>query len=44
VLSELAQKHGVPIVEMERIVRATGLPKRETVLDIYDPTALGCVR
>jgi hypothetical protein len=40
VLTELAREHGVPLVEMERIVRETGLSKRETFLDIYHPTAL----
>ena len=40
VLTELAGKEGVPVVEMERIVRETGLPKSETFLDVYHPTAL----
>ena len=37
VLTELARKQGVPVVEMERLVRETGLPKSETFFDIYHP-------
>jgi len=40
VLTELARKEAVPVVEMERILRETGLPKSQTFLDVYHPTAL----
>ena len=39
VLTELARKQAVPVVEMERILRETRLPKSETFLDVYHPTA-----
>ena len=34
-----AKEQGVPVVEMERIVREMGLPKSETFLDVYHPTS-----
>jgi len=37
VLTELARREGVPVVEMERIVGESGLPKTETFFDIYHP-------
>ena len=39
VLTEFARREGIPIVEFERIVRATGLPKSEAFLDTYHPSA-----
>jgi hypothetical protein len=40
VLTEFARRQGIPLVEFERIVRATGLPKSEAFLDTYHPSAL----
>jgi hypothetical protein len=39
VLTEFAQREGIPVVEFERIVRATGLPRSEAFLDTYHPSA-----
>lgn len=38
-LTEFAEREGIPVVEFERIVRATGLPKSEAFLDTYHPSA-----
>ena len=40
VLTEFARREDIPLVEFERIVRATGLPKSEAFLDTYHPSAL----
>ena len=40
VLTEFARREGIPLVEFERIVRATGLPKSQLFLDTYHPSAL----
>ena len=37
VLTELARKEGVPVVEMERIVAETGAAKDQAFFDIYHP-------
>ena len=37
VLTELARREGVPVVEMERIVAEAGVPKSEAFFDIYHP-------
>jgi hypothetical protein len=37
VLTELARKESVPVVEMERIVAETGTPKQQAFFDIYHP-------
>ena len=37
VLTELARKQGVPVVEMERLVHETGVPKTEAYFDVYHP-------
>ncbi len=37
VLTELARKQGVPVVEMERIVAETGAAKNQAFFDIYHP-------
>jgi hypothetical protein len=39
VLTELARKESVPVVEMERLVRESGLPRNQSFLDVYHPTA-----
>jgi hypothetical protein len=39
VLTELAKREHVPVVEMERILHDTGLPKSATFLDTFHPTA-----
>ncbi|HEY8155874.1 MAG TPA: hypothetical protein VII72_17220 [Myxococcota bacterium] len=39
VLTELARREGVPVVEMERIVAEAGVPKNEAFFDIYHPKA-----
>jgi phospholipase/lecithinase/hemolysin len=39
VLTELARKESVPVVEMERLVREAGLPRNQAFLDVYHPTA-----
>ena len=40
VLTEFARREGIPLVEFERIVRESGLPKSEAFLDTYHPSAL----
>jgi hypothetical protein len=37
VLTELARREGVPVVEMERIAAEAGVPKSEAFFDIYHP-------
>ena len=37
VLTELAREQAVPVVEMERIVAETGVPKSDAFFDIYHP-------
>jgi hypothetical protein len=46
VLTELARERGVPVVEMERLLPATGLHKSQLFLDIYHPrpTSTACWR
>jgi hypothetical protein len=39
-LTELARENAVPVVEMERIVAETGVPKSEAFFDIYHPKEL----
>jgi hypothetical protein len=39
VLTEFAKREGIPIVEFERIVRASGLAKADAFLDTYHPSA-----
>ncbi len=39
VLTEFARREGIPLVEFERIVKATGVPKSEAFLDTYHPSA-----
>jgi hypothetical protein len=39
VLTELAREHGVPLVEMERIVAEMGAAKEQAFFDIYHPKA-----
>jgi hypothetical protein len=37
VLTELARREGVPLVEMERIIAEAGVPKNQAFFDIYHP-------
>jgi hypothetical protein len=39
VLTEIARRRGVRVVEFERIVRAMGAPKHEVFIDVFHPTA-----